>query len=129
MSEHAEPIVPASLYWLIFITLITATVLTAWIATIDLGKFNTVVALVIATCKASLVVLFFMHVKYTSEKMTKAILISAVFWLLLLLVLSLTDYSSRKSEENKLEGSCTGVEQIVPQAALHPQFVLAADRA
>jgi preprotein translocase subunit SecG len=36
-----------------------------------------------------------MHVKYTSEKMTKAILISAVFWLLLLLVLSLLDYSSR----------------------------------
>jgi cytochrome c oxidase subunit 4 len=95
MSKHSEHIVPASLYWLIFFILIIATGLTAWISTVDLGPFNTVVALVIATCKASLVVLIFMHVKYTSEKMTKAILASAVFWLILLLVLSLADYSSR----------------------------------
>jgi cytochrome c oxidase subunit IV len=94
-AEHSEHIVSASLYWLIWGILIVCTVLTAWIATIDLGKYNTVVALAIATFKASIVVLIFMHVKYTSEKMTKAILISAVFWLILLLVLSLTDYSSR----------------------------------
>jgi len=92
--EHSEHIVSARLYWLIFGILIAATFITAWIATVDL-PFNTVVALAIATCKATLVVLIFMHVKYTSEKMTKAILISAVFWLILLLVLSLTDYSSR----------------------------------
>src|SRR6266545_2197780 len=95
MAEHSEHIVSGKLYWLIWFILIVCTVLTAWIATIDLGQFNTVVALSIATFKASVVVLIFMHVKYTSEKMTKAILISAVFWLLLLLVLSLTDYSSR----------------------------------
>jgi len=95
MAEHSEHIVPSKLYWLIWLILIVATFLTAWIATIDLGLFNTVVALVIATCKASIVVLIFMHVKYTSEKMTKAILIAALFWLLLLLILSLTDYSSR----------------------------------
>jgi cytochrome c oxidase subunit 4 len=70
------------------------------VATVDLGTyhgidFNTVVALVIATCKASVVVLIFMHVKYTSERMTKAILLSAIFWLLLLLVLSMSDYSTR----------------------------------
>ena len=82
MSEHSEHIVSAKLYWLIFLSLIIA-------------DANTVVALFIATCKASLVVLIFMHVKYTSEKMTKAILLAAIFWLLLLLVLSLTDYSSR----------------------------------
>ena len=108
MAEHSEHIVPSSLYWIIFITLIIGTGLTAWIATVDLGPFNTVVALVIATCKASLVVLFFMHVKYTSEKMTKAILISAVFWLLLLLILSLADYSSRRSEQNTLTGALAG---------------------
>jgi len=95
MSEHSEHIVSARLYWIIWVILIVCTVLTAVVATIDLGKFNTVVALGIATFKASLVVLIFMHVKYTSEKMTKAILLAAVFWLLLLLVLSLTDYSSR----------------------------------
>ena len=100
MADHSEHVVSAGLYWLIWFALIVGTVVTALVATVDLGTFhgidfNTVVALLIATCKASVVVLIFMHVKYTSEKMTKAILISAVFWLILLLVLSLTDYSSR----------------------------------
>lgn len=94
-SEHSEHIVSSGLYWLIWGILIVCTVLTAWVATIDLGPFNTVVALTIATFKASIVVLIFMHVKYTSEKMTKAILISAVFWLMLLLILSLTDFGTR----------------------------------
>ena len=96
-TRHAagEHVVSGSLYWLIWVILIIATFLTAWIATVDLGIFNTVVALLIATCKASIVVLFFMHVKYTSEKMTKAVLVAAVFWLLLLLILSLSDYATR----------------------------------
>ncbi len=100
MSDHSQHIVSSKLYWLIWFILIVGTVITALVARVDLGIYhgidaNTVVALFIATCKASVVVLIFMHVKYTSEKMTKAILLSAVFWLLLLLVLSLTDYSSR----------------------------------
>src|SRR5215813_3239675 len=100
MSDHSEHIVSARLYWFIWLVLIVGTVITALVARIDLGTYygidaNTVVALLIATCKASVVVLIFMHVKYTSEKMTKAILLAAVFWLMLLLVLSLTDYSSR----------------------------------
>jgi len=100
MTDHSEHIVSAKLYWLIWLLLIVGTVITALVARVDLGTFhgidaNTVVALFIATCKASVVVLVFMHVKYTHEKMTKPILIGAVFWLLLLLVLSLTDYSSR----------------------------------
>ena len=94
-AEHSQHVASAGLYWLIWGILIVCTVLTAWVATIDLGPFNTVVALTIATFKASIVVLIFMNVKYTSEKMTKAILISALFWLMLLLFLSLTDYSSR----------------------------------
>ena len=94
-TEHSEHISSSGFNWLIWAILIGATFLTAWIATIDLGMFNTIVALFIATCKASIVVLFFMHVKYTSEKMTKVVLIAAVFWLLLLLVLSLADYSTR----------------------------------
>jgi cytochrome c oxidase subunit 4 len=71
------------------------TVVTAAVAFVDLGPFNTVVALVIATFKATLVVLFFMHVKYTSEKMTKTVIISAIFWLLLLLILGLADFVTR----------------------------------
>lgn len=101
MSDQSQHIVSAKLYWFIWLVLIVGTVITALVATVDLGTYhsidaNTVVALLIATCKASVVVLIFMHVKYTSEKMTKAILLAAVFWLLLLLVLSLTDYSSRQ---------------------------------
>jgi cytochrome c oxidase subunit IV len=93
--EQSEHIGASSFYWLIWAILIVGTVLTAWIATVDLGAFNTVVALLIASCKALIVVLFFMHVKYTSEKMTKAVLIAAVFWLLIMLFLSLSDYSTR----------------------------------
>jgi len=92
MSEH---ILPAKLYYGIWITLLVLTVVTAAVAFVDLGPLNTVVALVIATFKAVLVVLFFMHVKYTSEKMTKVVLISAGFWLLILLALSLADYATR----------------------------------
>jgi len=95
MSEHTGHIVPSKLNWLIWAILMVATYVTYRVAQIDLGLFNTVVALVIATCKASIVVLIFMQVKYTSEKMTKAVLIFAVAWLILLLFLSLTDYSSR----------------------------------
>ena len=95
MSEHSQHIVSARLYGLVWFILIVCTILTAWVATIDLGKFNTVVALTIATFKATLVVLIFMQVKYTSEKMTKAVLLFAIAWLILLLSLSLTDYSSR----------------------------------
>ncbi|HEY8670252.1 MAG TPA: cytochrome C oxidase subunit IV family protein [Terriglobales bacterium] len=100
MSEHSQHIASSKLYWLIWFALIVGTVLTALVARVDLGTYygidaNTVVALFIATCKASVVVLIFMNVKYASERLTKTVLISAVFWLLLLLVLSLIDYSSR----------------------------------
>jgi len=92
MSEH---IMSSKLYYGIWIALMVLTVVTATVATVDLGRFNTVVALVIATSKALLVVLFFMHVKYTSEKLTKMVIIASIFWLLILLSLSLADYSTR----------------------------------
>ena len=83
------------MYVAIWAALMCLTVITATIAFVDLGPLNTVVALVIATFKALLVVLFFMHVKYASEKLTKMVVISAVFWLLILLFLSLADYTTR----------------------------------
>lgn len=92
MPEH---ILSSKLYYGIWIALVVLTVVTARVATIDLGPFNTVVALLIASSKALLVILFFMHVKYTSEKLTKMVIVSSVFWLLILLLLSLTDYSTR----------------------------------
>ncbi len=92
MSDH---IISSKMYYVIWLTLMVLTAVTAAVAFVDLGQFNTVVALVIATFKATLVVLFFMHVKYTSEKMTKAVILSAVFWLLLLLILGLADFATR----------------------------------
>jgi cytochrome c oxidase subunit 4 len=92
---HSDHILASTLYWGIWLLLIVMTVVTAWIANIDLGRFNTVVALVIATFKATIVVLFFMHVKYTSEKLTKVVIISAIFFLVILLSLSMADYGTR----------------------------------
>jgi cytochrome c oxidase subunit 4 len=91
----SENIVSSKIYYTIWIILLILTVVTAEVAKINLGPFNPVVALVIATTKALLVVLFFMHVKYTSEKLTKVVIVSAVFWLLILLFLSLADYATR----------------------------------
>ena len=79
----------------IWIALLICTGLTAAVAFVDLGPANTIVALSIATFKAVLVVLFFMHVKYTHEKMTGLVIASAIFFLLILLALSMADYATR----------------------------------
>jgi cytochrome c oxidase subunit IV len=95
MAEHTtHHIVPKSLYYLIFLALMVGTALTWWVATIDLGVMNNVIMLTIAVTKATLVVLFFMHVKYSS-KLTKLVVSSSVFFLLILLVLTLNDYLAR----------------------------------
>ncbi|HWI68392.1 MAG TPA: cytochrome C oxidase subunit IV family protein [Nitrospiraceae bacterium] len=92
MSQHVVSLKTNIAVWLVLLVL---TGITAGVAFIDLGPFNTVVALVIATIKALLVVLIFMHVKYASDRLTKVVLISALFWLFLLLGLSLADYTTR----------------------------------
>jgi cytochrome c oxidase subunit IV len=92
MSEHVSSL---KLYIGIWIALLAGTLLTVVAAGIDLGPFNAVVALTIATIKATLVVLFFMHVKYTHEKLTKVVIVSALFWLVILLALSMADYTTR----------------------------------
>ena len=91
MSAH---IVPKRTYYLIFLALMVCTALTVWVAFLDLGPMNTVVALTIAVFKATLVVLFFMHVKY-SPRLTWLVVIGSVFWLALLLVMTLGDYATR----------------------------------
>ena len=95
MSEHEHHVVPVWLYLLIGGTLLFFTWVTYAVSKIDLGAFNTIVALSIASFKATLVVLIFMHVKYTSEKLTKAVIASAIFFLALLLTLSLADFGTR----------------------------------
>ena len=91
MSEH---VLSSKMYYGIWIALMILTVVTARVAFIDLGPFNTVVALVIATCKALLVVLFFMHVLH-SKSLIWVIALSGLFWLGILMILTLTDYATR----------------------------------
>jgi cytochrome c oxidase subunit IV len=91
MSEH---IIGPKIYVSIFLTLMFFTGLTVAAAFINLGSFNAVVALTIAVIKALLVVLFFMHVRYSS-KMVMVLVISGIFWLGIMFVLTMSDYISR----------------------------------
>ncbi len=93
-QEHAEHIVPPSTYIAIILTLLCLTALTVAAAYVNLGKFNIVVALAIATLKATFVVLFFMHAKF-SPKRTKLVILAGIFWLIILLFMTLSDYVSR----------------------------------
>ena len=93
-NEHAHPIVGPKVYIAILFALLVGTALTVWASFVDLGPWNPVIALAIATSKALLVVLFFMGVKYSS-KMTKLTVFSGIFMFLVLISMTLTDYISR----------------------------------
>jgi cytochrome c oxidase subunit IV len=81
-------------YFLIYAVLIVLTASTTGMAYVDLGAFNVYVALTIAAIKATLVVLFFMHVREGSG-MTRVYVAAGFFWFAILLLLTLTDYISR----------------------------------
>ena len=91
MSGHVSSI---KLYVGIFLTLMALTAITIAVAYVNLGPWNKVVALGIASFKATLVVLYFMHVKYAS-RMTRLIVVSGLFFLVILLSLTMADYGSR----------------------------------
>ena len=93
--EHEHHIVSPMIYVIIGAALLVLTGTTVWASYQEWGVFNPIAALGIAVLKAVLVVLFFMHVKYTSEKLTKIVIVSAIFWLFLLLALSMADYGTR----------------------------------
>lgn len=92
MSGH---VVSVRLYVTIFLALLLLTGLTTGVAFIDLGAYNTVVALAIAVTKMLLVILFFMHVRY-STGLTKVVVLAGFFWLAILLTFTLSDYFSRE---------------------------------
>jgi cytochrome c oxidase subunit 4 len=93
-QSNSRHIVPTRTYYVIFAILMLCTYLTVQLAFLDLGAMNTVAALAIAVFKAALVVLFFMHVKY-STRLTWVVVLGSVFWLGILLTLTLTDYVTR----------------------------------
>jgi cytochrome c oxidase subunit 4 len=87
-------VVPKKTYFLIFGVLLALTALTTSMAYVDLGEWNTVVALIIACCKATLVVLFFMHLRWSTH-LIRVVLLSALLWLAILISLTTTDFFSR----------------------------------
>jgi cytochrome c oxidase subunit IV len=91
MSGHISP---RSVYYAIFAALMVLTGITVAVAFVPLGALNFPVAIAIAITKATLVVLFFMHVKYSS-RLTKMIVGMALFFLMTMFGLTLTDYLSR----------------------------------
>jgi cytochrome c oxidase subunit 4 len=90
----SQPIVPQKTYLIIFLCLIGLTILTTAVAFVDLGPFNTVVALAIAFTKMLLVILFFMGVRYSSG-LVRIILVAGFFWLALLIAFTMSDYRTR----------------------------------
>ena len=87
-------ILPKRVYYTIFAILMFCTYLTVQIAFFDLGRLNAVAALAIAAFKATIVILFFMHVKY-STRLTWAVVLGSIFWFGILIVLTMSDYLTR----------------------------------
>jgi cytochrome c oxidase subunit IV len=90
----AHVVVPRKTYVAIFAALLVLTGLTTSVAFLDLGLLNPVVALSIAVLKGTLVVLFFMHLRYSS-RLTWIVAGASIFWLGILLVLIMSDYAAR----------------------------------
>jgi cytochrome c oxidase subunit 4 len=91
MSAH---VVPLKTYYVIFAALLVGTALTVWVAYFDLGPMNTVVAITIAVLKALLVLLYFMHLKYSS-RLTWVFAAAGFVWLVLMIGLTLADFDTR----------------------------------
>ena len=91
MSEH---VVSRKVYFAIFGALMVLTAVTVWVANYDLGRWNAVVALSIAVFKATLVVLYFMHVRYSS-RLTWVFVCAGLVWFAILIAFTLSDYLTR----------------------------------
>jgi cytochrome c oxidase subunit 4 len=97
MAEHTQAeshVVPTKIYYAIFATLLALTGVTVAVAYVDLGRLNTVAALAIAGFKAMIVVLYFMHVKY-STRLIKLTVVAGLYWMGILFALTLGDYLTR----------------------------------
>ena len=91
MSEH---IVPTKIYYSIFVALLLLLAITIGVSYIHLGFLNVVAAMTIAVAKGVLIILYFMHVRY-SNRLTWVFVSAGFFWLAILLVLSMTDFLTR----------------------------------
>lgn len=88
-------VVPVRVYVTVFLCLMALTTATTGVAYIDLGPFNTLVALTIAVIKMLLVVAFFMHVRQATA-LTRLVIAAGFLWLLMLMAFTLTDVGTRR---------------------------------
>ena len=93
-ADHTHHVVPLSVYFMVYAALLVLLVVTYLVSKIELGPFNIVVAMTIAVIKMVLIVLFFMHIRWSSL-MVRYFAGAALFWLGILFVLTLNDYFSR----------------------------------
>ena len=98
MSNH-EPapmhhVTGIPVYLAVFAALMVLTILTVFVSTLDLGLLNTPIALAIAVTKATLVILFFMHVIH-STRLTWVVILASLLWLAVMFVLTFADYLTR----------------------------------
>lgn len=94
IAAQKHPVISQKTYLLVFLSLIGLTALTTGVAYIDLGPFNTVVALAIAFSKMMLVIMFFMHVRH-SGGLVRITIVAAFFWFALLVGFTMSDYHTR----------------------------------
>ena len=93
-GEHEHHVTPPIVYMVIFGILLVLTAVTVGASFVEMGVFNPIVALLIGVVKATLVILFFMGVKY-STKLTKLTVGAGLFTFLALISMTLADYISR----------------------------------
>ena len=92
-TAHSHPVTSPKVYAGVLVALLALTAVTVTAAGIDFGPYNTVIALVIATMKASLVALFFMHLRH--DKFNAVVFLGGVFFLAVFLIFTLFDINSR----------------------------------
>ena len=92
--SSSHPVTSVGLYVSVFVALLVGTALTVYVAYFDFGFMNTAIALAVAVAKASLVVWFFMGVRYNTP-LTRVVVVAGFFWLFIMFGLGMSDYMSR----------------------------------
>jgi len=110
---HHPHVLPARLYVTIFVSLLILTYITVRASYFNFGEWNIIIAMAIASTKASLVALFFMHLKY-DERFNGVIFVSAFVFLSLFFIFTLSD-TSRRGEVDPLE---KGTILVLPESSI-----------
>lgn len=118
-KSHTHHILPLSTYLTIGTILIVLTGVTVWIAQIDFGSYNLLIAMIIAAVKASLVALFFMHLKYDS-KLYLLIFIASIFFLAVFIIITMFD-TLRRGDIYDIKGQTINPNAVIYDSPItHP---------